>query len=326
MTVRKFASIATFLSGLCLVSNSAKAQSQCNQGNPCIDWQNIFNGGGIGIRGSSTAGTGINGISTSGIGVSGLSNSYVAVAGTSTSYIGVYAQSTSSVGTYSTSTNGDGTETVTYNASHSAIYAHNNASGGGGWGIYAAASGNGQAVHGENSNSSGWAGYFNGKLFASSGYKPGGGSWTDSSDARLKKNIEPLEGALPRLLQLKGVTYEWKDPSSHGNLVGRQTGMIAQEVEKVFPEWIGTDANGYRTLTFRGFEALSVEAMRTLQKQNEMLRSQVSSLENRVRLIEDRRPIAMAGFSTTDLGAVGGLAFLIGGLLVSRQRRSAVPA
>src|SRR5439155_6873876 len=41
--------------------------------------------------------------------------------------------------------------------------------------------------------------------------KPAGGSWAVFSDARLKKNVQPLEGALDRLMRLQGVTFEYKD-------------------------------------------------------------------------------------------------------------------
>jgi hypothetical protein len=41
--------------------------------------------------------------------------------------------------------------------------------------------------------------------------------------------------------------------------------MIAQEVEKAVPGWVDTASNGYKRLTFRGFEALTVEAVRELQ-------------------------------------------------------------
>jgi hypothetical protein len=97
------------------------------------------------------------------------------------------------------------------------------------------------------------------------GWKPGGGAWGDSSDRRLKKNIQPLNGALENLLKLHGRTYEWNEPEKHGNLTGIQMGLIAQEVENVFPEWIGTDSDGYKTLSIRGFEALTVEALRELK-------------------------------------------------------------
>ena len=109
--------------------------------------------------------------------------------------------------------------------------------------------------------------------------KPGGDSWTDSSDIRLKKNTAPLEGTLGKLLRLRGVTFEWKEPDKHGNLHGRQTGMIAQQVEQVFPEWVGTDPQGYKTLTFRGFEALTVESLRELKTENDRLSRKVAELE-----------------------------------------------
>lgn len=119
--------------------------------------------------------------------------------------------------------------------------------------------------------------------------KPGGGSWTDSSDARLKHNVVSLSSVLARVLRLRGVSYEWNEPEKHGNLTGPQIGMIAQEVEEIFPEWIGVDPNGYRTLTFRGFEALTVESLRELKIHNDALsasnselREELSSLKQRV--------------------------------------------
>jgi hypothetical protein len=110
-------------------------------------------------------------------------------------------------------------------------------------------------------------------------FKPGGGSWGSSSDARLKQNIKPLTGALDKLLQLRGVFYEWKEPEKQGNLTGQQMGLIAQEVEAVFPEWVYVDAEGYRTLTIRGFEALVIEALRTLKAENEVLKQRCHCLE-----------------------------------------------
>ncbi len=113
-------------------------------------------------------------------------------------------------------------------------------------------------------------------------FKPGGGAWGSSSDARLKQNIKPLTGALDKLMQLRGVFYEWKEPEKQGNLTGQQMGLIAQEVEAVFPEWVYVDAEGYRTLTIRGFEALVIEALRTLKAENEVLKQRCHCLEDQL--------------------------------------------
>jgi hypothetical protein len=172
-----------------------------------------------------------------------------------------------------------------------------------GYGVYGLCEANGIGVLGEayglgvnygvygftNSNN-GYAGFFEGgrsffegavglgvtnpsfqlHLSANSAAKPTSNAWTVSSDARLKKNITPIDGALEQLLALNGVTYQWKDPASQGNMAGTYTGMIAQDVEKVFPEWINEDARGYKTLTVIGFEGIVVEALRDLRAEKDL--------------------------------------------------------
>ena len=65
-----------------------------------------------------------------------------------------------------------------------------------------------------------------------------GTSFLYNSDERLKKDIAPLHGSLDTLLDLKPVSYEWKDPSKGA---GEQLGFIAQEVEQVVPSVVHTD-------------------------------------------------------------------------------------
>jgi hypothetical protein len=113
------------------------------------------------------------------------------------------------------------------------------------------------------------------------------GQWTVSSDARLKQHIAPLPAQLTRLLRLRGVTYEWREPEKHGGLRGPQIGMIAQEVEEVFPEWVGTDAEGYKTLTYRGFEAITVESLRELKAENTELKGELDALKERLATLEN---------------------------------------
>jgi len=106
--------------------------------------------------------------------------------------------------------------------------------------------------------------------------KPGGGSWSTSSDARLKKNVRTLAGALDKLLALRGVSFEYIDPEKIHELSGERMGLIAQEVEKVFPDWVETGPNGYKRVTVRGLEALVVEALRQLRAEQE---SQLAALK-----------------------------------------------
>ncbi len=115
--------------------------------------------------------------------------------------------------------------------------------------------------------------------------KPGGGSWSTLSDARLKKNVRPLTGALDTLLQLRGVTFEYIDPACINELTGVRTGMIAQEVEKVFPDWVDQGPGGMRRVTYRGFEALTVEALRVLKTRQD---TQIAEKDAEIALLRAR--------------------------------------
>lgn len=110
-----------------------------------------------------------------------------------------------------------------------------------------------------------------------------------TSDARFKKNIATVTTALGKLLSLRGVWFQWNDPAKHGDESRRQMGMIAQEVEKVLPEWVMQDKDGYRYLNTNGFPALAVEAMREMKNENDALKNRVSSLESE--LVELRRMV-----------------------------------
>jgi hypothetical protein len=100
-------------------------------------------------------------------------------------------------------------------------------------------------------------------------FKPLGGAWSATSDARLKRDVRTLDGALDRVLQLRGVTFEYANPDSYQLPAGRHTGFIAQEVQQIFPDWIGSTADGYLTVGPNGFEALTVEALRELRAEKD---------------------------------------------------------
>jgi hypothetical protein len=61
---------------------------------------------------------------------------------------------------------------------------------------------------------------------------------TDSSDIRLKNDVQPLQNDLDKILNLQGVSYYWNDSEAHGDR--KQVVVIAQEVEKVYPELVET--------------------------------------------------------------------------------------
>ncbi|MCC5928189.1 MAG: tail fiber domain-containing protein, partial [Cyclobacteriaceae bacterium] len=118
--------------------------------------------------------------------------------------------------------------------------------------------------------------------------KPGGGSWSTYSDLRLKHSVNQLgKGTLDRLLLLKGYTFHYHPEAIKNRLAlpGIQTGLIAQEVEDVFPEWVESDEDGYLYVTERGLTAIIVEALRELREEKD---AEITKLrrENELKLHE----------------------------------------
>jgi hypothetical protein len=118
-------------------------------------------------------------------------------------------------------------------------------------------------------------------------FKSGGGTtWDQVSDARLKRDVQALEGALDRLLQLRGVRFHYSVDALPGGVElpqDEQTGFIAQEVQQVFPDWVQESDEGYLSIGERGTTALLVEALRELSERNAALEARINALEGSLR-------------------------------------------
>lgn len=79
-----------------------------------------------------------------------------------------------------------------------------------------------------------------------------------SSDFRLKNNVQPLVGMLGKLAEIQGVSFSWKDDG------GQDMGVIAQEVQRVFPELVTTDSNGYLQVRYNGLIGALLAAVQEL--------------------------------------------------------------
>ncbi len=190
-------------------------------------------------------------------------------------------------------------------------------------GVYGSNTSGGIGVYGTNadSNTSGYAGYFNGRVSIVGNLVLGGSctGTTCSSDIRLKKNVESLSGSLDDLAKLRPVTFEWKNPEERGYSAGKQFGFIAQEVEKVKPEWVGVDDQGFKTINTTSLPVLLVDSVRTLKTENDVLRARTAALEDRVRSLEANRRPMISGVGEGGIGF--GLLAVAGAVLISRRRR-----
>ena len=93
-----------------------------------------------------------------------------------------------------------------------------------------------------------------------------------SSDVSLKENIVEIPSALDMVDKIRGVFFDWKDDyiESKGGEDGyfmrkHDVGLIAQEVEAVLPEIVGTRKDGIKAIKYDRLTALLLQAIKELQ-------------------------------------------------------------
>jgi hypothetical protein len=117
------------------------------------------------------------------------------------------------------------------------------------------------------------------------------GTISELSDAGLKSNIMELDHVLEKLKQLRGVYFDWNDLArkSFSLTESRQLGVIAQEVEAVYPELIMTNEKGYKMVDYGKMTPVLIQAIREQQQQIEKLQEKdqkIAELEERISALE----------------------------------------
>jgi hypothetical protein len=98
-----------------------------------------------------------------------------------------------------------------------------------------------------------------------------------ASDGRLKKNVDPLDVGLNEVMKLKPVSYELKSDPTH---IGRQVGLIAQDVIKVDPRLAsvyqsGPDEGTPSGVRYEQMVALLVKAIQEQQQEIDQLKREI---------------------------------------------------
>lgn len=109
---------------------------------------------------------------------------------------------------------------------------------------------------------------------------PGISSFT--SDERLKTNIQTLTGVLAKLEKMRGVSYVFKDQVKYAH--GPQVGVIAQELQKVFPELVVTDAKGNLSVNYTQLTAVLLQAVKEQQVEINELKAQMELVMKTLKL------------------------------------------
>jgi hypothetical protein len=131
----------------------------------------------------------------------------------------------------------------------------------------------------------------------SSGSRSSGGR---RSDARFKTNIKPLKNSLEAIGKLDGVTYDWRInefPNEKFPDV-KQNGLIAQDVEKVFPNLVETRADGYKTVDYVMLVPSLIEAVKELKTITDKQAKEIKDLKETLKDEASKREKLVKGLNS----------------------------
>lgn len=103
------------------------------------------------------------------------------------------------------------------------------------------------------------------------------GTLDQKSDFSLKTNIQNLSDSLAKILELRGVTFNWKNRVDEKESIG----FIAQEVEQIFPELVKGE-DGQKSVNYVSLVPVLVEAVKELDEKNKELEARLEKLEKRL--------------------------------------------
>ncbi len=95
-----------------------------------------------------------------------------------------------------------------------------------------------------------------------------------SSDKQLKKDIRKINNPLDKIMQLEGISFKWQEDNEES------LGLIAQDVEKVFPELVSTNNEGLKTVAYGNLIAPLIEALKVQENEIKQLSAQIKELRN----------------------------------------------
>ena len=322
--MRRFSAIAAMASsamGLVFAPSNARAislpdnSSPCNQSaNPCLTIANT--GTNDGIRASSNGtGNGLFGSSQSGDGVRGSSANQAGVRGSGGLY-GVYGfGSTGNYGVYGfVSTTGVGV--TGYAGTGNGVVGQNTRTD-----FNAAAI---SALSGDSQN--GLAIYAGGAIQVSSSIaqKSGGSTWQTFSDARLKRDVHPLELGLEELLKVRPVTFKYNGLGGTKDDGTEFVGVLAQDLEKIFPSMVTSRKGKLRPTDDKetdikivdpnAFTFIMIHAMKEQQEIIDRQGRQIAALQG-------QRSSLSASLLGNGIGLVLGLSLIPFGFIALRRRR-----
>jgi hypothetical protein len=88
-----------------------------------------------------------------------------------------------------------------------------------------------------------------------------------TSDEKIKTNIKTIDNALDKIINCRGVSFNYIDDSNKP-----QIGVIAQEIEKIMPEIVETNNNGFKNVNYLSIIGYLIEAIKDLNNKINYIR------------------------------------------------------
>ncbi|MEM9835119.1 MAG: tail fiber domain-containing protein [Bacteroidota bacterium] len=130
------------------------------------------------------------------------------------------------------------------------------------------------------------------------------GSIGACSDERYKTNFTAIENPLEKIQQFSGWYYDWKRAAFPERQFTdrRQIGVIAQELETVFPEIVMTDEEGYKSVDYAKLTPILLEAIKAQQAMIESLKSESATFQREImaRLVDIEAKVIKSASRSAD--------------------------
>ena len=115
---------------------------------------------------------------------------------------------------------------------------------------------------------------------------------TNTSDKRLKTNINTIENAVEIVQQLRGVRFNWNEEArkinEHVDLEKKEIGVIAQEIEEHLPEVVKKGLSNYKAIRYEKITPVLIEAIKEQQQQIRTQQQQINAQQQQINEILNR--------------------------------------
>jgi hypothetical protein len=101
-----------------------------------------------------------------------------------------------------------------------------------------------------------------------------------TSDRTLKTNFVQINNALDKIKKLNGWYFDWK------NINKSSIGVIADEVEAIFPTIVDTNAEGIKSVSYNGLVGVLIEAIKEQQNKFDNQQNQIDELKSIIKNIK----------------------------------------